>query len=450
MDINFNLLTTKELINIGKGLNLNIDDINKLTEVISDNYEYYIKNYNINELEDLNKAYNLYKNGYILQQGCCYIVTPINYLGVDEKNMVDLCSLFNLPDNDETEYNVNNISRADRIIRILKKLSFNDENIEYSQKNNNIILSGLPNNTVILDSNLNIYILQENLVFLNLPTTFLNNSINQSNNIIKLCGCNDTIFILDKFGFIYGWGINNGLLGDENKDKDYIKYPKRIMFCKSFIKNFFCGNNHLLAIDINDNLYGWGSNKNYQLLYRNPHFNSPISLDVNIQVQHAICCDTSSIILDKSGILYAWGDNSYGQLGDGTFISHNNPIIINLPNKIIKLAGGQFHLIALDDEYNLYVWGRNDMGQLGIISDDKVNTPIKFTLENSHNIKDIYCGDNHTLILYNDGSVLASGNNNNKQLTSLTQEIVKEFTKLDIGEPIEKIYTNNNYCYFDY
>ena len=95
MDINFNLLTTKELINIGKGLNLNIDDINKLTEVISDNYEYYIKNYNINELEDLNKAYNLYKNGYILQQGCCYNVTPINYLGEDNKNMIDL--LWDIP-----------------------------------------------------------------------------------------------------------------------------------------------------------------------------------------------------------------------------------------------------------------------------------------------------------------------------------------------------------------
>ena len=449
MDINLNLLTTKELINVGTKLKLNIGNIDELTDAIRDNYEYYIQNYNINELEDLNKAYNLYKNGYILQQGCCYNVTPINYLGEDNKNMIDLSSLFNLPD-DETDYNVDNIRRADRIIRILKKLSFNEENIEYSGVAINMIISQLPNNTIILDSNLNIYILQENLVFLNLPTTFLNNSINQSNNIIKLCGCNDTIFILDKFGFIYGWGVNNGLLGDENKDKAYITTPKRIMFCKSFIKNFFCGNNHLLAIDINDNLYGWGSNRNYQLLYRSPQFNSPISLDVNIKVQHAICCDTSSIILDTLGVLYAWGDNSYGQLGDKTFISHNNPIIIEIPNKIIKLAGGQYHLIALDDEYNLYVWGRNDMGQLGVISDDKINTPIKVELVNSTNIKDIYCGDNHTLILYNDGSVFASGNNNNKHLTPLTQEIVKEFTKLDIKEKVEKIYNNNDYCYFDY
>ena len=70
--------------------------------------------------------------------------------------------------------------------------------------------------------------------------------------------------------------------------------------------------------------------------------------------------------LDTTGKVYTWGDNSYGQLGDGTTTDRILPIPILGNNNYKAIAGGFSHSMAIDFDNNLYGWGNNNKGQLGI------------------------------------------------------------------------------------
>ncbi|MBI5206260.1 MAG: Ig-like domain-containing protein, partial [Candidatus Firestonebacteria bacterium] len=70
-----------------------------------------------------------------------------------------------------------------------------------------------------------------------------------------------------------------------------------------------------------------------------------------------------TIALKTDGSLYAWGNNEYGQLGDGTIDNKKKPTLIGTGYSAI--AAGSGHTIALKPDDTLYAWGRNEYGQLG-------------------------------------------------------------------------------------
>ena len=82
------------------------------------------------------------------------------------------------------------------------------------------------------------------------------------------------------------------------------------------------------------------------------------------------------LILDSNNLVWAWGSNNFGQLGDGTYIDKKTPVLISTEDsllrgrKIISVSAGLSHSIALDSAGVVYSWGNNDFGQLG----DSTNT----------------------------------------------------------------------------
>jgi alpha-tubulin suppressor-like RCC1 family protein len=79
---------------------------------------------------------------------------------------------------------------------------------------------------------------------------------------------------------------------------------------------------------------------------------------------------TSSCGLDDQGMLYCWGDNSYGQLGNGTTAATPLPVAVDrggalAGRKIVWFALGEHHTCALDDAGITTCWGENTRGQLG-------------------------------------------------------------------------------------
>jgi alpha-tubulin suppressor-like RCC1 family protein len=71
--------------------------------------------------------------------------------------------------------------------------------------------------------------------------------------------------------------------------------------------------------------------------------------------------------------LYAWGDNSYGQLGDGTLVSRGVPTRIGTGTTWTRVFAAQQSSYALGAGGELFVWGSNYDGQLGIATAGKTH-----------------------------------------------------------------------------
>ena len=81
--------------------------------------------------------------------------------------------------------------------------------------------------------------------------------------------------------------------------------------------------------------------------------------------------DESSYALASDGTVYSWGDNSGGQLGDGTNTNSNVPVAVDTSHSSIagktvtQISNGVYSSLALASDGTIYSWGNNSKGQLG-------------------------------------------------------------------------------------
>jgi len=78
----------------------------------------------------------------------------------------------------------------------------------------------------------------------------------------------------------------------------------------------------------------------------------------------------------SSGAAFCWGDNSFGQLGDGTTTDRLTPVAVASGLIFTDISAGQAHTCAVANTGALYCWGRNFFGQLGNSSNTNSPTPV--------------------------------------------------------------------------
>jgi alpha-tubulin suppressor-like RCC1 family protein len=127
------------------------------------------------------------------------------------------------------------------------------------------------------------------------------------------------------------------------------------------------GDSHTIAIKNDGTLWAWGKNKDGQLgdgTYTDRNIPTKIGEDNNWQ---NIAGGNSHTIATKSdGTLWSWGHNDYGQLGDETTAFNRNvPKQIGNDNNWQSVSGGILHTIAIKQNGTLWAWGNNRYGQLG-------------------------------------------------------------------------------------
>src|SRR5450759_1953477 len=112
-----------------------------------------------------------------------------------------------------------------------------------------------------------------------------------------------------------------------------------------------------------------------------------------------------------SGSAWAWGDNGFGQLGNGTTTNSSIPVAVSLPGgtTVIAIAGGGYHGLAL-------TWGANGLGQLGNGTTADSNTPVAVSLPSGTTVIASAGGGFHSLALTSSGQVLAWGYNSDGEL----------------------------------
>ncbi|MBI4493165.1 MAG: hypothetical protein HY690_10285 [Chloroflexi bacterium] len=125
--------------------------------------------------------------------------------------------------------------------------------------------------------------------------------------------------------------------------------------------------------------------------------------------------------LSTGGAVWAWGDNSYGQLGDGTtVISRSTPVQASGPTSVAAIAAGAYYSLALTHDGTVWDWGDNTYGQLGDGSSTSRSTPDKVT--GVTGVTAIAAGWYHSLALKPGGTVWAWGKNDVGQLGTSTTE----------------------------
>ena len=133
------------------------------------------------------------------------------------------------------------------------------------------------------------------------------------------------------------------------------------------------------------------------------------------------------LFLTNIGTVYACGDNTYGQLGNGNTTSQNYPIQVaysasTIMNDAIDIAAGGNHSMFLKKDGQVVTCGRNNNGQCGtgVANATNILYPVFARLVlNSTTITgicEISAGESHSLFLHISGTVYACGDNYYGQL----------------------------------
>ena len=216
-------------------------------------------------------------------------------------------------------------------------------------------------------------------------------------------------------GSLWVWGNNDyGQLG-YGADDEAIERGYEPVYIMEGITKVSAGDWHSLAIDSNKGLWTWGNNE-FGQLGDGTTVNKNEPVKIMDDVIDASAGDGFTLAIDSNGNLWAWGRNSSGQLGDGTTVDKALPVMIMTGVKSVS-AGGS-HALAIDNTDGLWAWGANDSGQVGDNSTIDKQNPVKV----KDGICNVSAGGRHTLAVDIEGFLWVWGNNDYGQLGDNTTE----------------------------
>ncbi|MFM9331655.1 fibronectin type III domain-containing protein [Paenibacillus mesotrionivorans] len=115
------------------------------------------------------------------------------------------------------------------------------------------------------------------------------------------------------------------------------------------------------------------------------------------------------LFLKSDGTVLAWGDNQYGQVGDGTTETRPGPVPVAGLTNVRSVYIGNGNSYAIKQDGTVWAWGRNNNGQLG--NGSKVAKLIPTQVNGLTNVTSLAVNTDHVLALKEDGTVWAWGRN---------------------------------------
>lgn len=198
---------------------------------------------------------------------------------------------------------------------------------------------------------------------------------------------------------------------------------------------------HSIAITPDNEVYGWGDNSYGQLGETFSQIEEIVNLTHYFELRpneyfvDIALGDFHSSILTSSGRVFAWGYNTYGQLGDGTYLSFYIPIDttqyynINEGEKIIDIESGLGHMIALTSAGRVLSWGYNLNGQVGAGPNETTYNYVNditdsLNLGVNEEVIEIDAGYQSSAVLTSQGRLISWGYNIAGQLGNGTTDTV--------------------------
>ncbi|HLM46279.1 MAG TPA: RCC1 repeat-containing protein, partial [Myxococcaceae bacterium] len=225
--------------------------------------------------------------------------------------------------------------------------------------------------------------------------------------------------VLRKDGTLWAWGTDlNGTLGTGTSIVG--PRPPSPVLGLSSTAAISAGASHSLALRGDGTVWSWGDNSNGQLSVGNGSLMdryAPVRVVGVTDIQALFSSPTANhtLALRGDGTVWAWGENMFGQLGDGEwgFINVPPARVAGLTD-VKRLAAGQFNSLALRGDGTVWTWGYN---MVGFFPNDPMNqfhAPVQ--VQGLGDVVDVATSGRHALAVREDGTVWAWGGNGFGQL----------------------------------
>jgi alpha-tubulin suppressor-like RCC1 family protein len=122
-------------------------------------------------------------------------------------------------------------------------------------------------------------------------------------------------------------------------------------------------------VDAHGQLWAWGVNNAGQLgdvTKDQARRLRPLRVGVETNWNKVYADGNTSFAIKKDGSLWAWGDGSLGQLGDGTITNRASPVRIGGTSLWDQVSARDGAVMAIRTDGTLWAWGKNTNGTLGL------------------------------------------------------------------------------------
>lgn len=235
-----------------------------------------------------------------------------------------------------------------------------------------------------------------------------------------------------KNGKAYLWGRNNkGQVGigastkiSDNSEATPAVHPVTPTLISDIqFVSLALAQNSSSALDVNGQVWSWGYGKNGQLglgiaddgIIDNTDHTRPVKIEGLSNIVAISRSNNHALLLKGDGTLLAFGDNSKGQLGDGTTEHQDTPVAIPNLSNIVQISASAASY-AIDEDGRLWAWGSNRNGQLanGMKDSDTHPTPTQVTIDEA--VISIASGKGHAIALTESGKIYGWGLNFSSQV----------------------------------
>lgn len=231
-------------------------------------------------------------------------------------------------------------------------------------------------------------------------------------------------------GSLWSWGRNDRLqLGNSASTSVVASSPVQIGADTDWSATS-AGYKSSMAIKSDGTLWAWGYNTFSNLGLGADTSNRSAPVAVGGTWTAVDLAKTATVGIKSGGTLWSWGYTTNGTLGDGQgSTTVNSPVQVGTGTAWSSVAAGKYHIIALKTDGTLWAWGKNDKGQLGLGTIINRSSPVQIGAGTTWS--KIACGDLHSIAVKTDGTIWSWGYNNTGQLGQGT--VVSVSSPVQIG-----------------